>query len=53
MSVTKMALPPQRIVWLYKRWQPLYYVIRKTVFPRVEFPRGIPMDLDSDDFFDP
>jgi hypothetical protein len=22
---------PQRIVWLYKRWQPLYEVIRKTV----------------------
>jgi hypothetical protein len=50
---TKMAPPPQRIVWLYKRWQPLYDVIRKTVFPRVEFGRGIPMDLNSDDFFDP
>ena len=49
----KMAPPPQRIVWLYKRWQPLYDVIRKTVLPRVEFRRGIPMDLDSDDFFDP
>jgi hypothetical protein len=31
-----------------KRWQPLYDVIRKTVFPRVEFRRGIPMDLDSE-----
>ena len=46
---TKMAPPPQRIVWLYKRWQPLYDVIRKIVFPRVEFRRGIPNDLDSDD----
>jgi hypothetical protein len=31
----------------------LYDIIRKTVFPRVECLRGIPMDLDSDDFFDP
>jgi hypothetical protein len=50
---TMMAPSPQRIVWLYKRWQPLYDVIRKTVFPRVEFRRGIPLDLDGDDFFDP
>ena len=50
---TKMAPPPQRIGWLHKRWQPLYDVIRKTVFPRVECRRGIPMDLDGDDFFDP
>jgi hypothetical protein len=48
-----MSPPSQRIVWLYKRWQPLYDVIRKTMFPRVEFRRGIPMDLDGDDFFDP
>jgi hypothetical protein len=48
-----MAPPLQRIVWLYKRWQPLYDVIRKTVFPPVEFRRGIPMDLDGDYFFDP
>jgi hypothetical protein len=48
-----MAPPSQIILWRYKRWQPLYDVIRKTVFPRVEFRRGIPMDLDSDDFFDP
>ena len=48
-----MAPPPQRIVWLYKSWQLLYDIIRKTVFPRVEFRRGIPMNLNSDDFFDP
>jgi hypothetical protein len=34
-------------------WQPLYDVIRKIVFPRVEFRRGILMDLDSDNFFGP
>ena len=43
----KMVPSPQRNFWLYKRWQPLYDV------PRVEFRRGIPMDLESDDFFDP
>jgi hypothetical protein len=48
-----MSSPSQRIVWLCKRWQPLYDVIRKTMFPRVEFRRVIPMDLDGDDFFDP
>jgi hypothetical protein len=48
-----MAPPPQRIVWLYKRWQPLYDEISRTVVPRVEFVRGIPMDLDGDHYFDP
>ena len=44
---------PQRIVWLYKRWQPLYDVIRRTVNPHVEFVHGIPPDLEHDSFFDP
>jgi len=39
-----------RIVWLYKRWQPLYTVTQRTVIPRFEFVQGIPLDLD---FFDP
>jgi len=42
----------QRIVWLYKRWQPLYTIINRTVTPKVEFIKGIPTDLDEDDFFD-
>jgi hypothetical protein len=28
-----MTPPPQRIVWLYKRWQPLYDEIGRTVVP--------------------
>jgi hypothetical protein len=44
---------PQRIIWLYKRWQPLYDEIRLTVFPRVEFIQGIPMDLEQDTFVQP
>ena len=42
---------PARIVWLYKRWQPLYDEIRKSMV--VEFIKGIPVDLESDQFFDP
>ena len=38
---------------LYKRWQPLYDEICRTVIPRVEFVRGIPYDLDGDHYFDP
>ena len=43
----------QRIVWLYKRWQPLYDDIHDDVQPKVEFIQGIPTDLDDDDYFDP
>ena len=43
---------PQRIVWLYKRWQPLYDVIKSNVRPHVEFIQGIPLGLENDDFFD-
>ena len=43
----------QRIVWLYKRWQPLYDIIQRNVWPRIEFIQGLPIDLENDDFFDP
>lgn len=45
--------PPERIVWLYKRWQPLYDVIHSTVYPKVEFIQGISLDLDQDSFLVP
>ena len=38
--LTKIAPPPERIIWLYKRWQPLYDVIKDTVSPCVELRRG-------------
>lgn len=41
---------PERILWLYKRWEPLYDVIKSTVYPSVEFMQGIPLDLDQDSF---
>lgn len=47
---TKIQPSPQRIIWLYKRWQPLYDVIRTTVVPRVEFIKGMPENLEKEDF---
>lgn len=43
----------QRIVWLYKRWQPLYNVIERTMVLNVHFIQCIPNDLEDDEFFDP
>ena len=50
---TKISPPPERIIWLYKRWQPLYDVIQETVYPKVDFIQGIPLDLDQDSFINP
>lgn len=44
--------PPERIIWLYKRWQLLYDVIQSTVYHKVEFIHGIPLDLGQDSFID-
>ena len=49
---TKIFPPPERILWLYKRWQPLYDVIQQTV-PIVDFIQGIPLELDQDSFIHP
>ena len=42
---------PQRIIYLYKRWQPLYDTPQMNVKPKIKFIRGIPDDLDADSFF--
>ncbi|CAC5404600.1 unnamed protein product [Mytilus coruscus] len=42
----------QRIKWLYRRWQPLYDEIQKTVRPYVEFIKWIPVDLEKDSYID-
>ena len=47
----KITPKPQRIIVLYKRWQPLYDEIKQMITP-VEFIQGIPSNLDDDDFFD-
>ena len=43
----------QKIIWLYKRWQPLYDEIQRRVIPRVEFIQGLPENIESDDFIQP
>ena len=46
----KINPKPERIVYLYKRWQSLYDKIQEQ--SNVEFIKGIPHDLDNDSFFD-
>jgi len=53
LRVQRISPAPQRIIWLYKRWQPLYDVIAKTVIPKVEFVKGIPFDLEEDGYLNP
>jgi hypothetical protein len=42
---------PKRIIWLFKRWQPLYDEIQELI-PSMEFIKGIPTALDQDSFLD-
>ena len=44
---------PQRIIWLYKRWQPLYDEMKATVYPPIEFHQGIPDNLENDEYMNP
>ena len=41
---------PERIVWCYGQWQPLYDNIRKEI-PRIEFVNGIPDHLKGGSYF--
>ena len=43
---------PNRIIWLYKRWQPLYDELKDRV-PHLEFIQGLPDNLNSDTFLNP
>ncbi len=47
----KITPHPDRIIWLYKRWQPLYDELRILV-PDIEFIKGIPLNIDKDEFLD-
>lgn len=44
---------PERIIWIYRRWQPLYDEIKRSIYPKVEFDQGIPMDIDKDSYLSP
>ena len=50
--VSIINTPPEKIIWLYKHWQPLYDEISEKVIPKVEFIRGVPQNLEDDDFVD-
>ena len=50
---TKISPPPERIIWLYKRWQSLYDIIQETVYPKMDFIQGIPLDMDQYSFINP
>ena len=43
---------PGRIVWIYKRWQPLYDELKCRI-PCITFIQGITEDIKSDTFIDP
>ena len=53
LSSNMIQPPPERIIFMYKRWQPLYEDMYEVVSPKVEFIPEIPRDLDSDDYIDP
>ena len=54
LTLTGLIQPaPERIIWLYKRWQPLYDEMQLMVRPRPEFVHGIPGNLDKDEFINP
>jgi hypothetical protein len=43
--------PPQRIIWCYGQWQPSYFDMLGTM-PGIEFNKGIPDDIDNEDYLD-
>ncbi len=47
-ALFRIVPAPQRIVWLYKCWQPIYTIIQSTVRPKVEFMKGIPLGIEND-----
>jgi ABC-type glutathione transport system ATPase component len=44
---------PDRIIWVYKRWQRLYEEMNRSVMPKIEFVRGIPYNLDDESYINP
>ena len=43
---------PERIIWIYGQWQPLYAELQKTT-PLIKFVKGIPANIDQDEFLNP
>ena len=43
---------PQRIIWLYAQWQPLYEELQH-IIPGIEFVKGIPWNIEENSFLNP
>jgi hypothetical protein len=43
--------PPERIIWCYKRWQPLFSEMQITI-ENILFLQGLPEILNDDSFID-
>ena len=48
---TMIKPPPQKIMWFYRRWQPLYTEMKRLIHT-MEFIQGIPPNIKRDDYFD-
>ncbi|VDI38826.1 Hypothetical predicted protein [Mytilus galloprovincialis] len=42
---------PERIIWCYKRWQPLFSEMQQTI-KNILFVQGLPENLNDDSFID-
>ena len=43
---------PQRIIWIYGQWQPLYADMQR-IIPGMEFVKGIPANIEDEQFLNP
>ena len=50
-SATMINPSPKRIIWCYKRWQPMFDEMKQTI-RNILFVQGIPEDLNDDSFID-
>ena len=48
---TTITPPPERIIWCYGQWQPMYLEMISTI-PGIEINEDIPADIDSGEFVD-
>ena len=51
LAKTMINPPLERIIWCYKRWQPLFSEMQQTI-KNIVFVHGIPEDLNDDSFID-
>ena len=47
-----ISTAPQRIVWIYGQWQPLYAEMQR-ITPDIEFVKGIPVNIEDEQFLNP